>query len=202
MTLGPPLERQDLLDDPFAQFERWFEAAATLHAEPQAMAVATASTDARPSLRMVLMKRFDARGFVFLTNYASRKARELSANPRAALLFHWDPPGRQVRIEGSVERTAEEETAELVRARARESRIVSMASHQSEPLASREVLSEEVQRLEQRYADTELPVADDWGGFRVVPETFEFWQQGAARFHDRFLYRRDGDGWSMQRLYP
>ncbi len=202
MTLVAPLDESELLEDPFAQFERWFAEAAALHAEPQAMAVATASPDARPSLRMVLMKRFDARGFVFLTNYASRKARELTANPRAALLFHWDPPGRQVRVEGPVERTDEQETAELVQARARESRIVSLASQQSEPLASREVLAEEVHRLERRYEGAELPVADDWGGFRVTPETFEFWQTGAARFHDRFVYSREGDGWTVQRLYP
>lgn len=201
MTVGP-LERGELLDDPFAQFARWIEEAGALHAEPQAMALATASPDAHPSVRMVLMKRVDERGFVFLTNYASRKARELAANKRAALLFHWDPPGRQVRVEGAVERTSEQETGELVTARARESRLVSMASRQSEPLASRDELTTEVKRLEERYAGDELPVADDWGGFRVVPETFEFWQQGPARLHDRFLYSRAPDGWAVQRLYP
>ncbi|HUA11394.1 MAG TPA: pyridoxamine 5'-phosphate oxidase [Solirubrobacteraceae bacterium] len=198
-----PLERSELDDDPLAQFARWIEEAGALHAEPQAMAIATATPDGRPSARMVLLKRFDERGFVFVTDYNSRKASELESNPRAALLFHWDPPGRQVRIEGTVERTTAAETRELVKARARESRLVSISSRQSEPLDARETLAADVRRLEERYAGRELPVPDDWGGYRVIPESFEFWQKGAARFHDRFRYTAGAGGsWAVQRLYP
>jgi len=202
VNLPPPVDRAALLDDPLAQFALWFAQARAEHREPQAMVVATATTDGRPSARMVLMKRFDERGFVFLTNYASRKGAELDANPRAALLFHWDPPGRQVRIEGHVERTSESETAELVHERARESRLVSMASRQSEPLASREELEQAVEQLGERFDGQELPVSSGWGGYRVIPEAVEFWQQGASRLHDRFRYRRSAGGWSIERLYP
>lgn len=198
----PPLERADLLDDPVAQFALWFEGAAEQQSEPQAAALATATPDGRPAARMVLVKQFDERGFVFLTNYDGRKGRELAENPWAALLFHWDPPGRQVRIEGPVERTDEAETAALVRARSRESRIVSMASQQSAELESREQLAAAAARIAERYAGEELPVASGWGGYRVRAETIEFWQQGEHRFHDRFRYSRTSSGWSVARLYP
>jgi len=197
-----PLEEQDLDGDPFAQFALWFEQAGIDHFEPEAVALATADGAGAPAVRMVLLKQFDERGFVFLTNYDGRKGRELAENPRAAMLFHWDPPGRQVRIEGRVERVSTGENAELVQARARRSRIISMASLQSRPLRSRAELEERVAELERRYAGRELPVPDDWGGLRLEPDAFEFWQQGANRFHDRFRYVRDGAGWKIERLFP
>lgn len=197
-----PLDEGDLADDPFAQFADWFEAAAGEHFEPEAFALATAGADGAPAARMVLLKHFDRDGFIFQTNYASRKGSELTANPRAAMLFHWDPPGRQVRIEGAVSRLTREENTPLIEARDPRSRIISLASQQSRPLASREELARQVAELEARYADGGLPIPDDWGGFRLVPDTFEFWQQGRNRFHDRFRYERRGDGWTTERLYP
>jgi pyridoxamine 5'-phosphate oxidase len=196
------IDETDLADDPFAQFASWFAAAERDHFEPEALALATADGDGRPAVRMVLLKQFDRDGFVFQTNYASRKGRELAGNPRAAMLFHWDPPGRQVRIEGTVSPLTREENTALIQARDPRSRIVSLASEQSRPLASREELARRVEELEARYGDEDLPIPDDWGGYRLVPDAFEFWQQGRNRFHDRFRYTRSADGWAVERLYP
>jgi len=170
---------------------------------PEAAAVATATADGRPSARMVLVKRADERGFVFYTNYESRKALELAANPFAALLFYWTPLDRQVRIEGPVQRISAGESAEYVVSRARASQLSALASPQSRPLDSREVLERRVAELADRYAGADLPVPDHWGGFRVIPEALEFWQQGADRLHDRFRYTpAEGGGWRVQRLGP
>jgi pyridoxamine 5'-phosphate oxidase len=152
---------------------------------------------------MVLIKQCDERGFVFYSNYASRKGEELAANPRAALLFYWELLGRQVRIEGGVHRTTVQESTAYVRSRPRASQLSALASPQSRAIDSREVLEARVAELTQRHANAELPLPDAWGGFRVVPESFEFWQHGADRLHDRFLYTREEDGrWRMQRLAP
>jgi pyridoxamine 5'-phosphate oxidase len=200
---GTPLRKEDLDGDPLRQFASWFGEARTAGVrEPEAAALATASADGVPSLRMVLVKAFDERGFVFYSHYASRKGREIAANPRAALLFHWDPLGRQVRIEGPVERTSAEESAAYIRSRPRSSQLSALASPQSQTLESREELARRVGDLEREYADVELPLPSDWGGFRLAAETLEFWQQRHDRLHDRLRYRREDDGWLVERLAP
>jgi pyridoxamine 5'-phosphate oxidase len=187
--------------DPLRQFEAWFAQAGG--AAPEAMAVATATPDGAPSVRMVLLKGFDERGFVFFTNYESRKALELAANPRAALLFHWEDPGRQVRIEGPVERTSLEESLAYARSRPRGSQLSALASPQSRPIASREELERRVAELAGQYPDGELPEHRAWGGFRVIPDSYEFWERRPDRLHDRLRYRRDADGgWVIERLAP
>jgi pyridoxamine 5'-phosphate oxidase len=197
------LER-DVDPDPLRQFTLWFdEARAAGVFEPEAMALATATPEGAPSARMVLLKGFDERGFVFFTNYGSRKADELESNPRAALLFHWKAIGRQVRIEGSVERVSAEETAAYVRTRGRASQLGALASPQSREIASREELEALVAEVEQRYRDAELPIPDSWGGYRVDPQVYELWQHGEARLHDRLRYRRvSAGGWAVSRLAP
>lgn len=199
-----PLHEQDLAADPLRQFAAWFdEAAAAGVREPQAAAIATATAAGAPSVRMVLVKHFDARGFVFYSNYTSRKGAELAANPHAALLFHWDPLGRQVRIEGPVARVGAEETAAYVRSRPRGSQLSALASPQSQIVEAREQLERRVDELQERYGETELPLPDGWGGFRVTPETYEFWQQRSDRLHDRLRYRHDAGGnWTVDRLAP
>lgn len=186
------------------QFTAWYgEAAQAGMREPSAVAVATSTPDGVPSVRMVLLKQFDARGFVFYTNYTSRKGRELEANPRAALLFYWDPLGRQVRVEGSAGRTSAEESAAYVRTRPRGSQLSALASPQSHVIGSRNELEQRVAGLAEQYAGAEVPVPDFWGGFRVVPERFEFWQHREDRLHDRLVYTPgDGACWRLQRLGP
>lgn len=200
---GKPLREQDLDSDPLGQFPIWFEQAREAGVRaPEAAALATASPDGAPSLRMVLVKEFSESGFVFFTNYGSEKGRELSANPRAALLFHWDPLGRQVRITGPVQRTSAAESAAYARSRPRGSQLSALASPQSEVLADRRQLEQRVAELQERYGEGELPAPENWGGFRLTAETVEFWQQRHDRLHDRLRYRRAGDGWVMERLAP
>jgi pyridoxamine 5'-phosphate oxidase len=198
-----PLREQDLEADPLSQFGAWFrEAGAAGVRLPEAAALATSSAEGAPSLRMVLVKGFDERGFVFFTNYASRKGRELAGNPRAALMFYWDPLGRQVRLEGPVARTSTEESAAYAHTRPRGSQLSALASPQSEPVDGREALERRVLELEQRYKTGELPPPKDWGGFRLEPESIEFWQQREDRLHDRLRYRRAGGDWLIERLAP
>jgi pyridoxamine 5'-phosphate oxidase len=199
-----PLRERDVDPDPIVQFERWFaDASAAGIRMPEAMAVATAGTDGVPSARMVLMKRCDARGVVFFTNYASRKGLELTENPNAALLFYWDVLGRQVRIEGPVTRTTPQESADYARSRARGSRISALASPQSRPVADRAELEALVAEVERELDGAEPPVDDGWGGFSVAPSRWEFWQNRDDRLHDRLLYTRAPDGgWQIQRLAP
>ena len=204
MEFAQPLREEDVDPDPLRQFDTWFKhAASTGVRAPEAMAVATASADGAPSVRIALLKQYDALGFVFYTNYESRKAQELAANPRAALLFYWDSLARQVRIEGPVQRTSREASATYVHSRPRGSQLSAMASRQSRPVASREALEEAVAELAARYEGAPLPVPDDWGGFVVFPESFEFWQHREDRLHDRLLYARQPDGgWRLERLAP
>lgn len=198
-----PLREGDVDPDPVRQFARWFEAAGEVGVRaPEAVVLATASSEGAPSARMVLLKQYDARGFVIFTNYESRKALELDANPRAALLFYWDPLGRQVRIEGTAQRVSSEESAAYVRSRPRGSQLSALASPQSQPIASREALEARVADLAARYEGQELPVPEGWGGFRVAPERFEFWQHREDRLHDRLVYTRRGEQWVLERLAP
>ena len=191
----------DLDPDPLRQFERWFEAAGDAVEVPEAVALATATPDGRPSARLVLLKAADARGFAFYTNAESRKGRELAANPHAALLFHWQPLGRQVRVEGLVERVPEAEAAAYFRTRPLASRHAAWASPQSRPLADRAELERLYADAVERHGD-EPPLPPHWGGFRLVPSAYEFWQHGDDRLHDRIRYERDATGWSRTRLAP
>ena len=191
----------DLHPEPLRQFERWFEAAGNAVAVPEAVALATATADGRPSARMVLLKAADDRGFAFYTNAESRKGRELAANPHAALLFHWQPLGRQVRVEGQVERVTDDEADAYFRTRPLGSRHAAWASPQSRPLDDRAELERLYADAVERHGD-DPPLPPHWGGFRLVPNAYEFWQHGDDRLHDRFRYERNATGWSRTRLAP
>jgi pyridoxamine 5'-phosphate oxidase len=200
---GRPLRESDVDPDPVVQFERWFDAAREAGMRlAEAAAVATATPEGVPSVRMVLVKERGPDGFVFYTNFGSRKGRELSANPWAALLFHWDVLGRQVRIEGPVRRMNRDESAPYIRSRPRGSQISALASPQSQPVESREQLERRVAELTERFAAEDPPLPENWGGFRVSPERFEFWQHRRDRLHDRLLYTRADEGWRLERLAP
>lgn len=197
------LDSDQLDDDPVAQFGRWFgEAERAEEIEPNAMTLATSSPDGRPSARIVLLKGFGPDGFVFFSNYASRKGDELAANPNAALVFWWPPLERQVRLEGRVERTTTEESEAYWASRPLGSRLAALASAQSQVLAGREELVRRVEELATRHRDGDVPLPEAWGGYRLVPDAFEFWQGQPNRLHDRFRYTRHQDGWLVQRLSP
>jgi pyridoxamine 5'-phosphate oxidase len=203
VSADQPLSDGDLDADPLAQHRRWFEEARKGGAfEPDAAALATAARDGRPSVRMVLIKGVDERGAVFFTNYGSRKAAELDANPAAALLFHWPELGRQVRIEGPVGRVPRSETEAYARSRSRASQLSALASPQSQPVPSRDWLEQRVAELDRGHGEAQLPVREDWGGYRLTPEAWEFWQHRPNRLHDRFRYLPEGDGWRVERLGP
>lgn len=196
------MEERDLDPDPLRQFDLWFEAArGTDLPAPEAMTLATATPEGRPSARMVLLKSADERGFAFHTNYESRKGVELAANPHAALLFHWQPLGRQVRVEGHVERVPNEESEAYFVTRPLGSRLAAWASPQSRPLADRAELERRYAEAQERFGE-DVPLPPNWGGFRLVPEAYEFWEHGDDRLHDRVRYERDGDAWSLTRLAP
>lgn len=198
------LTERDVDPDPMRQFDRWFVQACNAELlEPNAMALATTTADGHPSCRIVLLKGVDPRGFVFFTDYRSRKGAELEKNPRAALCFFWDVLQRQVRITGTVSRTDVAESDAYFRSRPHGSRVGAWASTQSSHLPSRDALEREVAALLEKYPEgSDVPLPHHWGGYRVVPETIEFWQGRVSRLHDRIVYHREGDRWTMGRLSP
>ncbi len=197
------LVEKDLARDPFRQFDKWFqEATAAKIEEPNAMVLTTATRDGRPSVRTVLLKSVDGRGFVFFTNYESRKGRELEANPRASVLFHWNVLERQVIIEGTVTKVAREESEAYFHSRPLTSQLAAWASQQSSIISGRPVLEGNLKALEKKYAGLEVPLPPHWGGFRLAPESVEFWQGRRSRLHDRLRYRREKDSWTVERLSP
>ena len=198
------LHLEDLDKNPFRQFEKWFQEAsgAGLH-EPNAMSLATVSKDGCPSLRTVLLKLWDENGFVFFTNHGSRKAQEIAANPNVALLFYWAPLNRQIRIEGTTKRVSTAESLKYFVTRPRGSQLGAWSSEQSSAISSRSVLLAKLTEIQRKFQDGQIPLPSFWGGFRVVPSRFEFWQAGDDRLHDRFVYTPQPEqAWSIQRLAP
>lgn len=197
------LAEKDLAKDPFRQFEKWFaEAGAAKIAEPNAVVLSTSTRDGRPSSRVVLLKGLDGRGFVFYSNYESRKGRELDANPRASLCFPWIGMERQVIAEGAIARVAREESEAYFHSRPRASQLGAWASPQSTIIPNRRVLDDSLKALEDKYAGQEIPLPPQWGGWRLTPEMVEFWQGRRNRLHDRLRYRKEKDGWVIERLAP
>ena len=197
------LDEKTIDRDPIKQFQIWFNDAITAKLPlPEAMTLATATPDGKPSARMVLLKQVDHDGFVFFTNYRSAKAEQLDANPYAALVFYWSQLDRQVRVEGSVVRTSEQESRDYFKTRPRESQIGAWASAQSQAISGRDVLERRAQELEDLYAGREVDCPEYWGGYRLRPERIEFWKSRIGRLHDRILYKRDPSGWSISRLAP
>jgi pyridoxamine 5'-phosphate oxidase len=192
-----------MTENPVARFQEWFREAEQAGVEvPEAMALATADADGAPSSRMVLLKGAEEDGFVFYTGYVSRKAGELEQNPRAALLFYWRPLGKQIRVEGRVERVSEAESTAYFSTRPRGSQLAAWASRQSRPLSSREELETRYAELEREYEGREVPLPRHWGGYRLRPEKIEFWEHRENRLHDRIRYTRAREGWEVERLAP
>jgi pyridoxamine 5'-phosphate oxidase len=199
---APALREADAPADPLVLFRAWHHAAVVGEVpEPDAMTLATASTNGTPSARIVLLRGLDERGFAFFTNYRSRKGTELAENPRAALVFHWAPQQRQVRVEGTVEVVSDAESDRYFASRPFGHRLGALASPQSAVMPDRAVLDARLAELEHQFTD-DVPRPDWWGGFRVVPAVIEFWQGRVNRLHDRLRYRRVGDGWTIERLAP
>ena len=198
------LKREDLADDPFAQFNKWMQQAIELEVgDPTAMTIATVSENGQPSQRIVLLKHFDRDGFVFYTNYGSRKAQELSSNPKISLHFPWHAIDRQVKICGAAKKISAAESLKYFISRPKSSQLAALASAQSRVLSSRTVLLNQFESLKQKFHAGAVPFPDFWGGYRVVADEFEFWQGGANRLHDRFRYGRMTDGsWHIDRLAP
>jgi pyridoxamine 5'-phosphate oxidase len=201
---NPVLCREMLADDPHDQFERWFQEVCNAELpEPNAMTLATVGADGQPTLRTVLLKLFDRDGFIFFTNYGSRKARQIEENHQVALLFPWVKMARQVAITGRAEKISATESARYFATRPRESQLGAWISKQSSILRSRQMLMMELEKIKNKFLKGEIPLPDFWGGYRVRPQTIEFWQGQTSRLHDRFLYRRQNDGrWLIERLAP
>ncbi len=201
---SPEADDANFAKDPLEQFEKWFKEAVRYNPEmPDAMHLSTAGKDGKPSGRIVLLKGFDEKGFLFFTSYESSKGKDLEQNSYAALTFYWSKLHRQVRIEGKAERIPEDESDRYFNSRPRESRISAVASLQSRILESREKLQEEFRITEQKYTRKNIPRPSHWGGYRIVPYLIEFWQGRSHRLHDRIVYHSDSDGsWRIQRLYP
>jgi len=204
LAMQQGLELEDLNPDPIPQFEQWFgQSIASGIPEPNAMSLATVAADGQPSLRTVLLKVFDRHGFVFFTNYASRKAQDIDHNPKVALLFPWVALGRQVKIIGNASRIPLAESAKYFATRPRGSQIGAWASHQSKVISTRSLLEAKFDEIKRNFAQGKIPFPSFWGGYRVVPQTIEFWQGRENRLHDRFQYiRTDGREWKVERLAP
>jgi pyridoxamine 5'-phosphate oxidase len=197
------LRRADLLADPVRQFEKWFEAAVKGNVlEPNAMSVATVDRQGQPSVRTILLKGIDARGFVFFTNYESRKGHELAENPRVSLLVFWRELERQIMVGGTASKVSREESEAYFKSRPEGSRLAAWASIQSETIADRAALEKKLAAVAEKFRGKEIPTPPYWGGYVVAPTTVEFWQGRVNRLHDRFLYTRVGDGWKIERLSP
>lgn len=198
------LQRDDLARDPFRQFSKWLQQAIDLEIrDPTAMTIATVSADGQPSQRIVLLKHADHEGFVFYTNYGSRKADEIDYNPKVSLHFPWHAIDRQVKVCGEATRVSTAESLKYFRSRPKDSQLAALASEQSKVLSSRTVLTDHFESLKQKYGSGDIPCPDFWGGYCVVPSEFEFWQGGASRLHDRFRYRQTENGdWQLDRLAP
>ena len=200
------LERRDLNSDPHQQFSLWFSQSQKVEiADPTAMILATVNAEGQPSQRTVLLKYFDEKGFVFFTNFESRKAREMAANPRVSLLFVWLELERQIQINGRVERVSAAESARYFLSRPKESQMAAWVSSQSHPLSSRQILMQKFQEMKTKIGEGKVPIPSFWGGYRVIADEIEFWQGRQNRLHDRFLYRRRPDtasGWTIDRLAP
>jgi pyridoxamine 5'-phosphate oxidase len=203
-VMAQGLARDDLAASPFGQFERWFQQAIESGiAEPNAMSLATVGGDGQPWLRTVLLKLFDEQGFVFFTNYSSRKAEHMAANSRVALLFPWVALGRQVKITGAATRIPLAESLKYFATRPRGSQIGAWASPQSQVIGSRSLLEAKYEEMKRKFTKGQVPLPSFWGGYRVVPDTIEFWQARENRLHDRFIYTRNGSGgWRIERLAP
>lgn len=197
------LRRKTLKQDPFSQFELWMQQAiASQLPDPTAMVLATVDGNNQPAQRIVLLKHFDAQGFVFYTNYHSAKARQIALNKQVSLMFPWHSMERQVRLCGEVSKVSKAESTNYFRSRPKHSQLAAWASAQSQPIGSRQVLQDEFERIKNKFAEAEVPVPDFWGGYRIVPNLFEFWQGGANRLHDRFEYKKEGIQWQINRLAP
>lgn len=197
------LKREEMKTDPVAQFSEWFSQATELNLhEPNAMTLATVDDAGMPYQRTVLLKYYDTDGFVFFTNYGSRKAKQMEQNPRVSLLFPWILLERQVIIQGTVEKISTAESLKYFTSRPRESQIGAWVSNQSEVITSRKFLMQKLSEIKEKFAHGEIPLPSFWGGYRVVPQMIEFWQGGPARLHDRFLYQKDGGDWNIDRLSP
>jgi pyridoxamine 5'-phosphate oxidase len=197
------LNESDVLANPIEQFKVWLQQAIEAEMlEPTAMTLATATKDGKPSARTVLLKNVDEHGFVFYTNYDSRKANELSENPNAALLFLWDRLERQVRIEGTMSKVSREQSEAYFKSRPHGSQLGAWVSHQSETIASREVLEEKMRELQNKFTEGNVPLPEFWGGYTLKPESIEFWQGRPSRLHDRLRYLKISEGWKIERLSP
>jgi pyridoxamine 5'-phosphate oxidase len=198
------LKREDLAEDPISQFEVWLKQAIDADIQdPTAMTVATVNANGQPSQRIVLLKQVDQKGFVFFTNYESRKAKEIEANPLVSLHFPWHMLERQVKICGRAERVSTAESLKYFLSRPEESQLAAWASEQSRPVSSRQVLMQQFNAIKNKFSKGEIPLPDFWGGYRIVPSSIEFWQGGANRLHDRFEYQQQSDGtWAIERLAP
>ncbi len=197
------LKEEEVLNNPFEQFEKWFTEAFNVNIpDANAMSLATCSSNCKPSVRTVLLKHYDERGFIFYTNYSSKKGNDIQVNPNASILFFWKELGRQIRIEGVVEKVSKEESEEYFHTRSFESQIAALASNQSSVIENRELLEKKFNELKIKYKDVVVPLPEFWGGCRLIPDKIEFWQGRQNRLHDRILYSKNNNTWEIQRLSP